>query len=183
MRPFTAGFLAVVALFGISGRALATPQASAGVTVGGAATDLRTKAAGAFHLGARADLLFLRERESDMALGPYFDFATERLNTLEIGGGAEWLIPIVPSFPLVASAGLFERRAPVFGWEPGLAANLFFGPRSYNFHSAYGMANGVFAQGRYGLGDGKQADVILGLQIDFAILALPFILVSQGLAH
>ncbi|MEO6420575.1 MAG: hypothetical protein ABIP39_14270 [Polyangiaceae bacterium] len=151
--------------------------------MGGAATDLRTNPEGAFHLGGRAELLFLRERESDMAVGTYVDLVTERLDTLELGAGSAWLIPIVPSFPLVASAGVFERRAPVFGWEPGLAANLFFGPRSYNFHSTYAMANGLFVQGRYGLGDGKQADVIFGVQIDLQILALPFLLAYEGLAH
>lgn len=181
-----AGFLAILGVFGLvctSERAFAAPQTSAGVTIGGAVTDVRTKGRGAFHLGARADLLFLRERENDMAIGPYVDVATERLDTLEVGGGAEWLIPLVPSFPLVASAGVFERRAPTFGWEPGLAANVFVGPRSYNFHSTYGMANGLFVQGRYGLGDGKQADLIFGLQVDFAILALPFLLAYQGVVH
>ncbi len=183
MRPRALGFLALGALVGCSGRALATPQASVGVTVGAAVTDLRTKPMGAFHLGGRADVLFLREREGDMAIGPYVDLATERLDTLELGGGLEWLVPLVPSFPLVASGGVFERRAPVFGWEPGLAANLFVGPRSYNFHSSYAMANGLFVQGRYGLGDGKQADLIFGVQIDLGILALPFILAYEGIAH
>jgi hypothetical protein len=177
------GLQGILAVLAIANPALATPQASAGMTVGAAVTDLRTKGRGAFHLGARADLLFLRERESDMAVGPYLDLATERLDTLEVGGGAEWLIPILPSFPFVASAGVFERRAPIFGWEPGLAANLFFGPRSYNFHSVYGMANGLFAQGRYGLGDGRQADVLFGVQIDFEILALPFVLAYEGIRH
>ena len=83
------GFLAMLAVLAISGEGVAAPQASAGVTVGAAVTDLRTKGRGAFHLGARADLLFLRERESDMAVGPYLDFATERLDTVEVGGGAE----------------------------------------------------------------------------------------------
>ena len=165
------------------GSAAADPQMSGGVTVGAVASDLRTPPArGGVHLGARFDVLFLRHRESDGAFGPYVDVVTERLSTFEVGGGLEGLIPLIPSFPLVASAGVAERAADST-WQPALVAGLFFGPRSYNFHSVYGLANGVFVQGRYGLGSQKQGDVIAGLQIDFAMIALPFIFAYEALAH
>ncbi len=163
----------------------AAPQASLGTTVGGAVTDLRAPQgpSGAFLLGGRGDVMFLRSRESDMGIGPYVDLTTESFDTLELGGGIEWLLPIVPSVPFVIGAGAFERRAPMFGWEPGLAASVFFGPRGYNFHSWYGMANGLFVEGRYGLGDGKQGDVLFGVRLDVVLLALPWLLGYQALAH
>jgi hypothetical protein len=166
-------------------RAHADPQASLGTTIGGAITELRTSKgpSGAFHLGGRGDVILLRKRESDMGLGPYLDVATEGFETLELGGGLEWLLPIVPSVPLVVGAGLLERRAPMLGWQPGLAANLFFGPRGYNFHSWYGMANGVFVEGRYGLGDGKQGDIVFGLRLDVVLLALPWLFGWEALTH
>ena len=80
----------------------------------------------------------------DMAVGPYLDFATHAFDTVETGGGIEWLIPVVEdSLPFVLSAGAFARRAPSLPWEPGIATTLFFGSRSYNFHSIYGLAAGL----------------------------------------
>ena len=73
------------------------------------------------------------------------------------------------------------RRAPGFSWEPGLATTLFFGSRSYNFHSWYNLGLGIFVQARYGLGDAKQGELIFGAQIDFALLAYPFIFAYEAI--
>jgi hypothetical protein len=175
-----ASFLAIV--FG-AGTASADPQASAGLTIGGAVTNLRDSSSGAFTLGGRADVLFLRERGRDMAVGPYVEALTIGFDTFEAGGGAEWLVPIRDELPLVLSTGLFERRAPGVGWQPGAAAGLFFGSRSYNFHSWYGLAAGVFVQGRYGLGDSRQADVVIGLQLDLALVVAPFLFLYEAVTH
>jgi hypothetical protein len=136
-----------------------------------------------FHLGARADVLFLRTRNRDMGIGPYVDFATAAFETLELGSGIEWLIPVSEAWPVVVSAGVFERRAPGFGWEPGAATTLFVGSRSYNFTSWYGLAAGFFVQGRYGFGDARQADVLAGVQVDLSFLAYPFLLAYEALRH
>lgn len=116
-----------------------------------------------------------------MALGPYVDVATAAFDTLEVGGGLEWLVPVSESLPFVFSAGLFERRAPRFGWEPGAEATLFVGSRSHNFTSWYGLAAGLFVQGRYGFGDGKQTDAIAGAQIDLSLFAYPFVLAYEAI--
>ena len=39
---------------------------------------------------------------------------------------------------------------------------------------------GLFAQGRYGLGDSKSFDVVTGVQIDRLILALPVLVAVNG---
>ena len=119
-----------------------------------------------------------------MALGPYVEVLTERFNSLDMGGGLEWLLPAFPAFPFVLSAGPFVRNAEGYGgYQPGVAAALFFGPRSYNFASTYGLANGIYVQTRYGLGDAKQADLLFGIQIDLAVLALPWIFTYEAIAH
>ena len=117
-----------------------------------------------------------------MAIGPYVDF-TMAFETLELGSGVEWLAPISESFPLILSAGLIERRAPSFGWEPGAEATIFIGSRSYNFTSWYGLAAGLFVQGRYGFGDAKQADLLAGAQVDLSFFAYPFLLAYEALRH
>ncbi|MEO8796372.1 MAG: hypothetical protein ABI551_00680 [Polyangiaceae bacterium] len=177
---------AVVLALAVSPCALADPQISTGVTVDGAVTNLRDGSGPrpAFHLGFRGDLLFLRGRDNQMAIGPYVEALTERFNSVDFGGGLEWLIPAIPSLPFVLSAGPYLRGAEGYGGlQPGIASTLFFGPRSFNFSSVYGMANGIFVQSRMGLGEAKQADVLLGVQVDLEILALPWIFAYQALAH
>ncbi len=156
------------------------PQISAGVEVGGGATDLRTDPAAAFWLGARGDVLFLRRGDRDMALGPYVEVLGRNFDDFEAGGGLSWLIPLTDQVPLILSAGAHARGG-AFGWEPGVDGGFFIGSRSYDFHSIYGYAIGVFVQGRYGLGDGQQADVWGGLYVDGEILALPFVLLYAGI--
>ena len=145
--------------------------------LGYARADLRSEdSTGAFSFGGRGDLLLGRKRESDFAIGPYVDLVTRSFGTFEPGSGIEGLIPIFPSFPLVIGAGAFVKRAPSVAWEPGIETTVLFGPRSYNFHALYSMSMGLFAQVRYGLGDSQQGDVVVGLQLDVVLLALPFLL-------
>ncbi len=161
--------------------ARAAPQVGAALTTGVATTDWRAENGPrvAFHLGARVDALFLRDRPGQMALGPYVDVATAAFDTLEAGGGLSWLIPAgAPA--LVLSGGAFARTSR-FGVEPGVAATLFWGARSFNYHGVYGLGVGLFAQGRLGLGDGRQADAIAGVQIDLAYLALPFVFAIEAI--
>lgn len=163
--------------------AAADPQLSAGLTTGAGFTDMRATNGPrvAYHLGGRFDVLLLRNRANTMALGPYIDVATAAFDTFEGGGGLEWLIPTGDS-ALILSGGAFARTSR-FGWEPGLASTLFWGSRSYNYHSSYSLGLGLFLQGRYGLGDGRQADAILGVQVDLQYLALPFLFAYEAFKH
>ena len=176
--------LALVATVALgSAHAEARPQITSGVTMGAAFTDVRAAEGPrlAYQLGGRLDLLFLRESPRDMAFGPYLEVTTAAFDTLEGGGGLAWLVPTGPT-AFVFSAGGFARTSR-FGVEPGVAGTLFWGSRSYNFHSTYAVGVGLFAQGRYGLGDGKQGDAILVVQLDLEYLALPFVLGYEALAH
>jgi hypothetical protein len=181
MRILSTALVAFAFAFAGS-QAHAEPQVSAGATTGAALTDFRADNGPrlAYHLGARADVLFLRDRAGAMALGPYVDVATAAFDTFEAGGGASWLIPAGDT-AFILSAGGFARTSR-FGWEPGAASTLFWGSRSFNYHGIYNLGVGLFAQGRYGLaGDGRQADAILGVQIDFEYFALPFLFAYQAL--
>ncbi|CAN5882314.1 hypothetical protein BH11MYX4_BH11MYX4_34310 [soil metagenome] len=166
----------------LAGAAEARPQISSGVTTGVAFTDLRAGNGPrvAYQLGGRLDLLFGRESPRDMALGPYLELTTAAFDTFETGGGVAWLVPTgSPAF--VFSAGGFARTSR-FGVEPGAAATIFWGARSYNYHSSYAVAAGLFAQGRYGLsGDGQQADALVGVQLDLEYFALPFVFAYQAI--
>lgn len=173
----------MIAIVSGSSGADARPQVSSGVTTGVAFTDLRADNGPrlAYHLGARLDLLFLRTGPRDMAVGPYVEVLTTGFDTFESGGGLAWLVP-TGSTAFVFSAGGFARTSR-FGWEPGASSTLFWGARSYNFHSTYAVSAGLFAQGRYGLGDGKQTDAVFGVQLDLEYIALPFVFAYEALAH
>jgi hypothetical protein len=167
-----------------SGTALAAPQVSAGLTTGAALTDMRADNGPrlAYHLGGRLDLLLLRDRANTMAVGPYIDVATAAFDTFETGGGLEWLVPAGDT-AFVLSGGGFAR-ASRFGWEPGVAGTLFWGSRSFNYHSTYSLGLGLFLQGRYGLSSvGRQADAIFGVQIDLQYLALPFLFAYEAITR
>jgi hypothetical protein len=179
------GFVGRVGVLGVAlvcSTARADPQASLGLTVGGAIDDAvgPTGPHGAFHLGARASVLFLRDRGSDMALGPYVDAATAGFRSADLGGGVEWLLPVRDDLPIVVSAGAFARQGGERSWTPGAEGTVFFGSRSYNFHSWYGLAAGVFAQSRWIPSNPATVDVVLGVQIDAELIALPFIFLYEA---
>ncbi len=184
-RGKTLGALAVWALLsGYPRSAGAHPQVSSGLTTGVAFTDLRAENGprAAYQLGARLELLYGRSAPPDMAFGPYVEVTTAAFDTFEAGGGVAWLVPTGPT-AFVLSGGGFGRKSR-FGFEPGGALGLFWGSRSFNYHSSYAIGAGLFAQGRYGLGgEGRQADVLFGAQIDLEYLALPFLFVYEALSH
>lgn len=172
--------------------AQAEPQATVGLTVGAAGAGLYRSIwqSTAFHLGIHGDVLFGRSSNADFGIGPYAEILTNGFDEIQFGGGLSGLLPVFDTFPIVISAGAYGRQAsrppellPAvegFGLEPGLAAELFFGSRSYNFHAPYVMTAGLIAQMRYGLGPSRETSIVLGAQVDFAILSLPFVLLINA---
>jgi len=160
----------------------AEPQISVRSTVGYAARDLKDDPRGAFALGARGDVLFFRTRNRDTAIGPYVEGLTLAFHDVALGGGVAWLVPGLDEPAIVLSAGGFARRTTAWGWQPGVSGEVFVGFREHNFSSAYGMANGLFVQGRLGVGDDRLAAIVGGVQIDLALFTLPFLL-AWGSVH
>ena len=160
----------------------ATPQLGAELTTGAGLIDLRTRSHPkvAYHLGARFDLLLLRDRAETMALGPYLDVATTGFDAFESGGGVEWLVPAGDT-AFILSAGAFARLS--HSDSGGVSSTVFWGSRSYNYDSVYSLGVGLFLQGRYGFGDDRQCDAIAGVQIDLEYLALPFLFAYEAIAH
>ncbi len=174
--------MAIVATAGLvilarAGVARADPQASAGITVGAAGEGVDHeiwKERTAFHLGLHGDVLFGRNSNSDFGVGPYVEILTHAFDEVQFGGGVSGLLPVLDTFPIVLSAGAYGRKgSDGFGLEPGLAAELFFGSRSYNFNSRYVLSGGLLAQMRYGLGPSRETSVVIAAQIDLELLVLP----------
>lgn len=173
---------AVAAIATIARPCVADPQASIGLTVGAVVQNAAGagKPEGAFHFGGRADVLFLRDRGNQMAIGPYVDAATASLRDVDLGGGLEWLLPVRDDLPVVLAAGLVARDGEGRTWAPGLEGTVFFGSRSYNYHSWYGLTFGLFAQTRWIPSPPATADFIFGVQIDGEFLAMPSMLIFSS---
>jgi hypothetical protein len=127
--------------------------------------------------GVVADLLFLRERNTDFGLGPYAEVSTAGFWDARYGGGVSALAPVTPDFPLVLSLGAYghETRAVALG------ANAFFGLRSHNFHGNYNFAVGLVVSAYRDLGAEHATLVTIGLELDVLLLAAPFVFVANGL--
>src|SRR5258708_24971850 len=170
----------LIALVLLASGSAAAPQANVGMTFGGVVEDVMMgPPRGQAHWGGRADVLFLRSRGSDMALGPYLDAATSSFHDFDAGGGLSWLLPVRDDLPFVLSGGFFTRTGEGRNWAPGVEGTVFWGSRSYNFHSVYEIAVGLFSQVRYLPGSPEQADFVFGFQMDGELMMMPSMLILE----
>jgi hypothetical protein len=159
----------------------AAPQMSAAATIGiaGNGDDQGVWQKTGFVLGLRGDMLFLRERDSSFGLGPYIEgLTTTGFADVQAGGGVELLAPVHPFVPVVVSLGAFERSA---GSGAGLAAAVFLGSRSYNYHGCYSMSAGLLLEGRRGLSGAHDSSLVAALNLDLELVGLPFLLLFEAL--
>lgn len=178
LRAVLVASLAGGALALVSGVSRAAPQGTAGLTAGvaGVGTDHAVWDDTVFHLGLRGDMLFGREGERDFGAGPYAEVLTHAFDEAALGGGMSLLVPVIDPYPIVLSGGAYARAGSEFsGIEPGLAASFFWGTRSFNYHGTYGMAAGVLAELRYGLGETRETALVLGLQLDIGFGTIPLV--------
>jgi len=179
-RPLHAGALALVAI-AAPAPVRADPQASVGLTSGAAirGSDPAGFRTVDFHLGARGDLMFLRKAPRDFGLGPYATVSTHAFDEIAWGGGLALLFPITEITPLVLGGGAYGRVGnDPFGVEGGVSTSVFFGARSYNFHSSYELSAGLLVEGRIGLGPSQERTLVIALQVDVVAFALPFIMLA-----
>jgi hypothetical protein len=142
----------------------------------------RGPARAGFHLGLFADLIFLRKRASDMGFGPYVQIATTSFSSIDLGGGATWLLP-VGGPAMTFNAGMYARGA-AGGFAPGVSAAVFFGSKSYNFHGNYALTIGGQLEGKYGLTSDparKHAELMLNVRLDLEVLALPVLFLREAI--
>ena len=173
--------IAPIVLFGLTASArlfAAEWNASALTGVCGTGVDREYWQHTCWFNGLRADVLFGRSRNLDFGVGPFADVTTAGFDDVRFGSGASALLPVHPFLPLVLSAGGYARKS-ALGWEPGVEGFVFFGSRSYNFHSSYGIAAGVIGGLQLGLGDSRESAIVIALQLDGQILLLPFVAAYQ----
>ncbi len=165
-------------------RVEASPQISSTAVIGVAGNGDRSHLWGStdFAAGLRGEMLLGRGRDADFGVGPYLEaLTTTGFSDVQLGGGATLLVPVHSYLPLTLSAGAFATKTDAWGWQPGLAGELFWGSHGYNYGSIYALTAGIFAGARYGLGSSRDVSILLGARIDLEFLALPVILVWNAI--
>ncbi|MFI5301754.1 MAG: hypothetical protein ACHREM_27000 [Polyangiales bacterium] len=133
-------------------------------------------------LGLRTELLLGRSSPRDFGFGPWVQARTTWFDGADYGGGAVALLPVDSALPIWVGAGAFERRRQD-SWSPGIDAFIGFGSRSYDYHDPYAMVLGATLDVRAVLGPVRQTDVILCLQLDLEVLAMPAMYLFSRLLH
>jgi hypothetical protein len=133
-----------------------------------------------FHLGGRGDVMLGREGNHDWGVGPYAEVMTS-FDDGSVGAGVSGHVPVHGYLPLVVSGGGYGWKGPD-GWEPGVTGQVFWGSRSFNYHSWYIVSGGLMVQGRLGLGASSERAVVVGLHLDGQVLALPLVLLYESIS-
>lgn len=172
----------LLSLLGLPSGARADPQANIGLRPGVAGVgDDQWWDRSRFHLGLHGDVIYGRRRNADFGVGPYAEVLTQA-SSVQGGAGLTLHLPVHSYLPVLLSAGAYERWHTEAGWSPGIAAEVFFGTRSYNYHSSYVMAGGLVLQARYGIGSVEERSVIVAAHLDGQVLSLPFLLLYEALS-
>jgi hypothetical protein len=185
--------LAALAISCASAPAFATsPQLGVGVTVGAAGVGQQGHIWDhtVMHLGARGDVMFGRNGPGTFGMGPYVEVMTHDFGELQTGAGASLLIPVLELYPIVVSGGGYLRvpwQAPGgpladkhYGVEPGVAATLFLGTRSFNYSNSYEITVGLIGQARFGLGESRETSFVVAAQLDMAAIWVPIVFIYHG---
>ncbi|MBK8999481.1 MAG: hypothetical protein IPM35_27485 [Myxococcales bacterium] len=172
---------ALTATLGSAGTASAEPQWNVGALTGvcGRGADGSYWQDTCWYNGVRGDVLFGRSRYSDVSAGPFASITSAGFDDVRLGGGATLLLPVTQYLPLGLSLGGYARHED--DWDPGVSGWLFFGSRSYNFHSSYGIAAGLLLGVEHDLRDPGHNAIVVGVQIDGLVLALPFLFTYEWL--
>lgn len=120
---------------------------------------------------AHADVLFLRDANRGIGLGPSLRLGTASFDDFRVDAGLSLLLPVTESFPLVLEAGPHLRNLS----EPGVFGSAFFGLRSFNYYGHYEMSAGLALIAERSFATGTPSALWIAARIDGSWLALPFI--------
>ncbi len=149
---------------------------------GGFRCDARGCIAPVFALALRVDVLY-RPGPRAFGIGPFLSTRSDNFRDIASALGASLLIPISPTFPLVVSLGA-TGRVDADGLAGGVLERVEWGPRSYNYHTAYAFSGGLFAESRQWIvGANAGYDVVLGIDADLELLAIPWIALYTWIAR
>jgi hypothetical protein len=128
----------------------------------------------------RADFLFGRTQNASFGFGPTTFVGFSTYSELNLGAGAQLLIPVHDYLPITLGAGLYGVNREDQKTRPGTFLALGWGPRSFNYHSSYSMGGGLLLEARRDLSESPVTTWLASVQIDSALLALPVVFVVNA---
>lgn len=128
----------------------------------------------------RADFLFGRTSNASFGLGPTTFLGFSTYSELNLGAGAQLLLPVHEYLPITLGAGLYGVNRQDQKTRPGGFVSLGWGLRSFNYHSSYSMAGGLLLEARRDLSESPVTTWMASLQLDAAVLVLPAIFVVNA---
>lgn len=172
-----------LALVALPATAAAYTQWAAAVTLGGGGRLLpEARREGLVSLGLRADVLFGPRDSLSARVGPFAAVWTDDFDAASVAAGATLLIPTSSTTPLVVSLGAMYTLTEQERLGLGMLGRVWWGSRSLNLHSSYGMSAGLWIETRY-TPDANTVDVIAGIDGDLAFISLPAVLLWNWLAR
>ncbi len=140
---------------------------------GGFRCDLRGCLAGVFSLALRVDVLY-QPGPRAWGIGPFVSTRTDNFADIAPALGASLLVPISETFPFVVSAG-GALRVDAAGVSGGPLERVWWGVRSFNYHTPYVLSGGLFAEARQlAIGANAGWDMVFGIDADLELLAIPW---------
>lgn len=180
-RPSTTAALAALTALAATVSARADPQLNLSLSFGAGARVAPSSSREALvGLAARGDALFGPRTPYGARVGPYVTAGTHDFDDLTVGLGLSVQLPVSPTYPLVLSAGVFADVLSLSTPRPGGLARLWWGSRSYNYHSRYVMVLGGWVEARHTPAL-DATDVVIGLDADLGFITLPLVLLYEAL--
>ena len=133
-----------------------------------------------FSLAVRVDVLFGRAGPGSIGLGPFASTRSDNFADLATAVGASLLLPTGGTFPFVLSVGGVGRYDST-GLAFGAIERLWWGARSYNYHSTYVLSAGFFVESRQFADPDRTVDIIAGVDVDLEIVVIPYLLLYNWL--
>lgn len=176
----------LVYALGLSALALArpargAPEWNAGVVAGVAGTSSGDALwdGTAFHGAVRGDVLWGRRRWSSLGFGPSAEIGTVAFGDARFHLGATALLPIGSLLSVLVTPAAYARTADSATF--GASGRVLVGFRSLNHYGSYAMTGGLVLGIDQDLSAGTERAVVIGAQIDGALLALPILFLVQSI--
>ena len=132
-----------------------------------------------FYGGVRGDVLFLRNGPRSPGLGPSLELATAGFSDLRAIASALLLLPLGDLWGVALEPGGYVRSSDD-GALPGLSGRAWFGIQTYNYQGAYSPRGGITVGYARDLRDSGSHAIVVAVQVDGLILALPFVLLYES---
>jgi hypothetical protein len=165
----------------VLGRASADPQWNSGLVLGAAGdgTD-RFWGDTQFYGALRGDLLLGRTGPRTVGFGPALEIGTLGFSDARFLLNATAVVPLGDLFVLQGGPGAYARLGS-FGAVPGLSGRVLLGAKAYNDYGAYAMTGGLVLGYDHDLGHTRAHAVVVALQVDGLLLAIPALALFEWL--